>query len=364
MTKKPKLFLVTENVTSPTLPRETSGRLAMRPLDKRTVNKPNGRKRIENALADSELRYRRLFESAKDGILILDAETGKINDANPYVQDMLGYRHAELLGKTLWEIGMFHDVVASREAFSRLQAKQYVRYENLPLKTKNHEPRQVEFVSNVYLVDGVKVIQCNIRDITERKTAEDQARKLNEDLVSLVDKLERREEGLREQANHDSLTGLFNRRYLDDSLSRELSLAWRRSASLSLALLDIDHFKRFNDVFGHGAGDFALRECAAAISKNLRKSDIACRLGGDEFALVLPDSSLADTRQRVEEICALIRQVEMRYDGAVLGSMTLSVDIAASPEHAFTARDLLRAADSALYAAKHNGRGQVVPYES
>jgi diguanylate cyclase (GGDEF)-like protein len=181
--------------------------------------------------------------------------------------------------------------------------------------------------------------------------------------LSFVDQLKRREAGLFEQANHDSLTGLFNRRYLDDSLSRELSLAWRRSASLSVAILDIDHFKRLNDTFGHDAGDLALRECARVLSKNLRKSDIACRLGGDEFALVLPDSSLADTRQRVEEICTLIKQVDMRCDGRVLGIMTLSVGIAVSPEHAFTARELLRAADTALYAAKQNGRAQVVPYE-
>jgi len=180
--------------------------------------------------------------------------------------------------------------------------------------------------------------------------------------VSLIETLRRREEGLREQVNRDALTGLFNRRYLDDSLSRELSLSWRRSATLSLAALDIDHFKRFNDTFGHDAGDMALRECARVLSKNLRKSDIACRLGGDEFALVLPDSSLADTRQRVEEICALIKQVDLQHHGRALGTMTVSVGIAVSPDHGFTAEGLLRAADTALYTAKQNGRGRVILY--
>ena len=144
-------------------------------------------------VADSEVRYRRLFETAKDGILILDADTGIITEANPYLQAMLGYSHAELLGKALWEIGPFKDAIASREAFRQLQVKEYVRYENLPLETKYHERRAVEFVSNVYLVDGTKVIQCNIRDITERKEAEDHARKVNEDLVSLVAELRRRD---------------------------------------------------------------------------------------------------------------------------------------------------------------------------
>lgn len=357
MPRKVKLHLVPDAATL--LPPSTQL------LRKRTrsVSKPSAGQSIDMSLADSELRYRRLFETAKDGILIIDAETGMIIDANPYLLDMLGYHHSELLGRTLWEIGMFKDVVASREAFFQLQTRQYVRYENLPLETKSHEPRQVEFISNLYLVAGAKVIQCNIRDIAERKTAETYARKINEDLRSLVDRMESREEGLREQANRDALTGLFNRRYLDDSLPRELSLAWRRSTSLSLALLDIDHFKGFNDTFGHEAGDVALRECAHVLSRNLRKGDIPCRLGGDEFVLVLPDSSIADTRERVEQICALIAQVEMRNDERSLGTMTVSVGIATSPEHAFTARDLLRAADSALYAAKQNGRGQIILYE-
>ena len=127
---------------------------------------------------------------------------------------MLGYNHSELLGKTLWEIGPFRDVAASRKSFRRLQAREYVRYHNLPLETKTHECRHVEFVSNVYTVDGMKVIQCNIRDITERKQVEDRVLQANENLRSLVAGLQTREDVLREQATHDPLTGLFNRRYL------------------------------------------------------------------------------------------------------------------------------------------------------
>src|SRR6185436_12277448 len=153
--------------------------------------------RSEQAVRASELSYRRLFEAAKDGILILEADTGRIIDCNPYLQNMLGYRHAELLGKALWEIGPFKDVVASRDAFRQLQVKEYVRYDNLPLETKDHERRQVEFVSNVYMVDGEKVIQCNIRDITERRLAEDRTQKVNEDLVSLVAELRRRDSTMR-----------------------------------------------------------------------------------------------------------------------------------------------------------------------
>jgi formate hydrogenlyase transcriptional activator len=125
-------------------------------------------KRSEEALKISEARYRRLFESAQDGILILDAETGKISDVNPFLVEMLGYSHGEFLGKKLWEIGPFKNREASKAAFLELQGKGYVRYKDLPLETKGGRPIAVEFVSNVYLVNHHKVIQCNIRDITER----------------------------------------------------------------------------------------------------------------------------------------------------------------------------------------------------
>ena len=145
------------------------------------------RKRIEEALKASEVRYRRLFETAKDGILILDADTGRITDANPFLQDLLGYSHAELLGKRLWEIGPFRDIAASRAAFRKLQRKEYIRYDNLPLETKGHRHRHVEFVSNVYRVNGTKVIQCNIRDITTRHQAEEALAKASKELERRVD---------------------------------------------------------------------------------------------------------------------------------------------------------------------------------
>lgn len=123
----------------------------------------------EEALKISETRYRRLFETAQDGILILDAGTGQIADVNPFLIEMLGYSHEEFLGKKLWEIGAFKDIEASKATFLELQSKGYVRYNDLPLETKDGRPIAVEFVSNVYLVNHNKVIQCNIRDITERK---------------------------------------------------------------------------------------------------------------------------------------------------------------------------------------------------
>lgn len=127
-------------------------------------------------LKDSEIRYRRLFETAQDGILILDAETGQILDVNRFLIDMLGYPYKEFIGKRLWEIGPFKDVAASKIAYRELQEKDYVRYENLPLETWDKREIQVEFVSNIYKVNHSRIIQCNIRDITARKQIERQLR--------------------------------------------------------------------------------------------------------------------------------------------------------------------------------------------
>jgi PAS domain S-box-containing protein len=128
---------------------------------------------LSEHLRASEKRYRRLFESAKDGILILDAETGIVEDVNPFLQELLGFSHEQFLKKAIWELGSFKDIVANAEKFSELKAKQYVRYENLPMETIDGKTIAVEFVSNVYLVEGSKVVQCNVRDITERRRVED-----------------------------------------------------------------------------------------------------------------------------------------------------------------------------------------------
>ena len=134
----------------------------------------------------SETGYKRIFETAQDGILILDADTDRIVDANPFMVTMLGHARADVLGTELWEIGRVEDVAASKVAFLELQKKGYIRYEDLPLKTATGQHIDVECVSTVYLVDDKKMIQCNIREITRRKQAEDTLRtseRLNRKLV-------------------------------------------------------------------------------------------------------------------------------------------------------------------------------------
>jgi PAS domain S-box-containing protein len=178
------------------------------------VSALNNVENMVHQLGTSELRYRRLFETAQDGILILDAATGKIMDVNPFLVEMLEYSKEEFLGKRLWEIGPFKDIELSKGAFQELQSKGYVRYEHLPLETKNGHQISVEFVSNVYPIDGDRVIQCNIRDITVRKLAEEalatarneletrvkertsELAKANEELVQEIDERKQAEESL------------------------------------------------------------------------------------------------------------------------------------------------------------------------
>jgi PAS domain S-box-containing protein len=146
----------------------------------------HAQQRMEKALQASETRYRRLFETAQDGILILDAGTALIVDVNPFLVTMLGYSREQCLGKKLWEIGAFKDTEACESGFLQLQSEGYIRYEDLPLETSDGRSIQVEFVSNVYLVDDQRVIQCNIRDITERVRAEAKIRVLNVELEQRV----------------------------------------------------------------------------------------------------------------------------------------------------------------------------------
>jgi diguanylate cyclase (GGDEF)-like protein len=167
---------------------------------------------------------------------------------------------------------------------------------------------------------------------------------------------------LREQAIQDPLTGLANRRYLEESLPRELHRASRAQSSLCVAMLDLDHFKRLNDTLGHDSGDSLLREVGRVLTEKLRKSDIACRYGGEEFALVLPNSSLADIFQRIEGIRLAVRDLQIRQGDRLLGAVTVSAGVAEARE-GLTARELLREADEALYAAKHAGGDRVVLYE-
>lgn len=292
-----------------------------------------------NALRVSEMRYRRLFEAARDGILLLNATTAQIEDVNPFLIEMLGYSYAEFMGKKLWEVGAFADVEESQEKFSELQLTGYVRYDDLPLRTKSGQKVSVEFVSNMYDCDGVSVIQCNIRDITARRQAE--AR-------------------ITELAFFDPLTHLPNRTLLMDRLRQAMVVGARTSASGAVLFLDLDHFKSLNDTMGHDKGDLLLQQVAGRLSACVREGDTVARIGGDEFVVILenlhPNAHEASrqTREIGEKIILTLNQpyrldnIE-HYSTASLGA-TLFTGLTGSME------DMLKQADLAMYKCKETGR--------
>lgn len=170
-------------------------------------------------------------------------------------------------------------------------------------------------------------------------------------------------ETLKYQAIRDPLTGLFNRRYMEETLEREMQRARRKETTVGLIMFDIDHFKRFNDTFGHAAGDTMLREIASFIKSNIRAEDIASRYGGEEFLITMPDATLKITKERAERLRQEVKKLEVKHRSQPLGAVTLSFGVSAFPKHAQKGEALIKAADKALYRAKAEGRDKVVVAE-
>ena len=166
-------------------------------------------------------------------------------------------------------------------------------------------------------------------------------------------------EKLGTQAVYDSLTGLFNRRYMEETLKRELSRVTRKKNPLGLILADIDHFKRFNDSYGHAAGDALLRSLGSFLKEHVRREDIACRYGGEEFVLIMPESSLENTRRRAEQIRKEIKQLRVWHHGSLINSVNVSMGVVVFSEHGNSVETLLESADKALYRAKKHGRDRI-----
>jgi diguanylate cyclase (GGDEF)-like protein len=167
-------------------------------------------------------------------------------------------------------------------------------------------------------------------------------------------------EALQNYAIYDSLTGLFNRRYMEETLKREISRVARNREPLGLIMVDIDHFKQFNDTYGHAAGDMLLRSIGDFFKDRIRREDIACRYGGEEFVLILPGSSLENTCRRAEQLHEEIKRVRVRHRGSFISSVEVSMGVVVFSEHGTSAELLLESADKALYKAKAQGRNRIV----
>jgi diguanylate cyclase (GGDEF)-like protein len=164
---------------------------------------------------------------------------------------------------------------------------------------------------------------------------------------------------LREQSIRDPLTGLYNRRYMQETLVHELSRAKRNQMTLSIAIMDVDHFKQFNDKFGHQAGDAVLQAVGNFLTKNVREEDIACRYGGEEFLVIFPQLGADQARERVEALRVGMSTLNMQHDSTALPNITISMGISFYPQHGNEAQTLIELADQALYRAKQNGRNRL-----
>jgi diguanylate cyclase (GGDEF)-like protein/PAS domain S-box-containing protein len=285
-------------------------------------------------LRSSGIRYRRLFETAKDGILLLDSESGRVTDVNASVVQMLGYGRDHFLNRKLCDVLPFTVIPACRIGLAALQTSQAVAFDHWSLEAQDKSLVDVEFVGSTYQVEGSKIAQCNLRNITGRKHAE--AR-------------------IHHMAMHDALTGLPNRVLLQDRLTQGIALARRNRESLAVLMLDLDKFKHVNDSLGHHIGDRLLEEVAGRIKACLRESDIVARLGGDEFVIALPSVSCdQDIEDVVHKLLPSIINPFRIEDHEI--QISGSIGIGQYPANGDNPGDLLRAADVAMYAAKSKGR--------
>jgi len=294
-----------------------------------------------------------LFEAMDDGVLVLDAD-GRMADLNPSAE--------RLLGVTASDIGR-----PAREILSRWP--QLVEEGDVSVPDRfevqlSQEPLRVvdARMTPVYNKDRIQSgLIIALRDITVRTRALRDLQEAHDRLQDQIDEIRRLQAAVREQAIHDALTGLFNRRYLEETFPRELATARRHRRPLSVILLDVDRFKTINDTLGHLAGDRMLQQLAALLDDITREGDIACRYGGDEFVLVLPDTPLGAALQKAETIRAecQTRCMAAHLEGAP--HVTLSLGVASFPDHGQEGSQILVAADRALYRAKEEGRDQVQP---
>jgi diguanylate cyclase (GGDEF)-like protein/PAS domain S-box-containing protein len=340
MRDAPKSHLVTENAG----PAKLQGRTAVH-LDAPAAD----RQRRNRELKTSEMRYRRLFETAPYGILVLDAETGVVIDVNPATCRLLGYQQKEILEHPLWSLPAFKSAAAAKNQFRELLDRTHIRYDELPLEAKDGQIRRVEFVCTPFGVDNKQFVQCMLHDVTDRlkREQEEVARAEQADLAATFNASQSAG-----QATHDETTGLVNRCYLDEILPRELHRAERAAQPLTVTVLGLDGVQAITEQSGQDAADAMLKEVGRVIREHLRKSDTACRYTADEFVLVLPQSTTKATHTRIDQIRRALRSLEVQHGKHLLSGLTLSAGIATLGPDGRTPQELLRAAHTALVAGR------------
>lgn len=293
--------------------------------------------RTQAELEEQRINLSAVFDTLEDFLFILDPQ-GRILQVNPAVERRLGYTQQELLGHPVLKVHPPDQHEEARRIVAAMLAGQ-MDLCPVPLLTRGGQQIPVETRVVPGQWNGQPALIGLSRDITEHK---------------------RMEAALQEQAIRDSLTGLFNRRYLDETLPRELNRCRRSGEPLTVTMLDLDHFKNFNDIYGHEAGDAVLRAVGDLLIGSLRASDVACRYGGEEFTVVMPGSTLDDARTRLDTLRQILQQLRVLYRDRELPIITISVGVATTERADINASTLLEWADAALYQAKKQGRNRLV----
>jgi diguanylate cyclase (GGDEF)-like protein/PAS domain S-box-containing protein len=299
--------------------------------------------KITRALRESEEKFRALVSQSLVGIVII--KDGKFSYSNAKFDEIFGYSAEEIREMGPLDVTTENDLpLVAENILKHLSDKgERVDYVFRGLR-KNGAVIDVEFQGSVMKIGGKRELISLVMDVTERTRSEREVQAL--------------QEKLREQATHDALTGLYNRRYLEESLGRELILAERNGHPVSVIMGDLDNFKAINDRYGHLGGDEILRTFGDLLKRQVRGSDIYCRYGGEEFLLVLPQMSGENAVERAEQLRTAIAAAPVSY-GASAIKVTASFGVATFPHDGRTGDELIAAADRALYAAKSTGRNRV-----
>nr|WP_294865801.1 diguanylate cyclase [uncultured Pseudogulbenkiania sp.] len=307
-------------------------------------------------LAESEARQKQLVDAAPFPLVLSRLSDGVITYANERAERMFKGRLRSTQGLTVDD---FYVSTQTRDEVAALMRDKG--------QLRDHEVRLQDTGGRVFwaLISctlvrsaGTLHVITGINDISERKRLEHSLKTANEALRQHLNEIESLQSGLKEQLVRDPLTGVFNRRYLDDALPRVLAHTLALGKPVALLMLDADHFKRINDTYGHKAGDCVLSTLGARLRDSLRSNDMVCRYGGEEFLIVLPGMSLEHAIAKAEQLRKVVQQWPIEALDHTL-NVTVSIGVACSPLHAEDAESLVHAADTALYVAKSSGRDRL-----
>lgn len=296
-----------------------------------------------------------LIENMSDGILVLDAQN-RVVDINPAMENFLDKNPLSYMGRNASEI------------FDGWLKESDLRWEEIETRTELKVPKDPTRYLDLRvtpLYDRDQFVSGRImvfRDVTDRKQVEKRLRAVNERLQNQLIEIGYLQSQLREQAIRDPLTNLFNRRYLEETLDHELARAAREDYQVCIEMIDLDHFKRVNDTYGHEAGDYLLKAIAHTLSQEARRGDFICRYGGEEFVVVMPNINRGIAYQRARELRRTLNSLRVPY-GVYELTTTISMGIACYPKDGKSRDSILRAADRAMYGAKEAGRNHILAYD-